>query len=45
VLCFIKLMKIKAKQLLPLILDFIESNFGQKDLKEFKKYFSIDVDH
>ena len=38
-------MKIEAQDLWPLILDFVETNFGEEDLKVFKKYFSIKINH
>lgn len=38
-------MKVQAEDLWPLILDFVETNFGEKDLKAFKKYFEIQIDH
>lgn len=38
-------MKVQAEDLWPLILDFVETNFGEDDLASFKKYFSLKVDH
>lgn len=38
-------MKVQAEDLWPLILDFVESNFGENDLEAFKKYFEISMDH
>ena len=35
-------MKIQAEDLWPLILDFVETYFGKKDLKRFKKFFELD---
>ena len=29
----------------PLILDFVETYFGEEDLAHFKKYFSLTIDH
>ena len=29
----------------PLILDFVETYFGEDDLASFKKYFSLKIDH
>ena len=37
-------MKVKAEQLLPLVLDFIGENYGKKDLKAFAKYFDLEID-
>ena len=30
---------------MPLILDFVETNFGEDDLASFKKYFNLKVDN
>ena len=38
-------MKVQAEDLWPLILDFVETNFGEEDLESFKKYFSLKIDH
>ena len=38
-------MKIKAENLWPLIMDFIEKFFGDDDLKSFVKYFDLDINH
>ena len=38
-------MKIEADDLWPLVLHFIESYFGEDDLKSFKKYFKLKIDH
>jgi hypothetical protein len=38
-------MKIEAEDLWPLVLDFIQSFFGEEDLDHFKKYFKLDIDH
>lgn len=38
-------MKVSADDLWPLILDFIESYFGEDDLDSFKKYFKVDIKH
>jgi ribosomal protein L12E/L44/L45/RPP1/RPP2 len=38
-------MKVQAEDLWPLILDFVETNFGEDDLESFKKYFGLKVDH
>jgi hypothetical protein len=38
-------MKIKAENLWPLILNFIEEYFGEEDLKAFKKYFELTIEH
>ena len=38
-------MKVEAEDLWPLILDFVESYFGEKDLEAFKKYFKVKMDH
>jgi len=29
----------------PLILDFVDTYFGEDDLSSFKKYFSLNIDH
>jgi hypothetical protein len=36
-------MKINAEHLLPLILDFLGSHFGEEDLQAFKDHFNITV--
>jgi hypothetical protein len=38
-------MKVEAEDLWPLILDFVETYFGEDDLKEFKKYFELKIKH
>ena len=38
-------MKIKAENLWPLILHFVEEYFGEDDLKAFKKYFELTIEH
>jgi hypothetical protein len=38
-------MKIKAENLWPLILHFVEEYFGEDDLKAFKKYFDLTIEH
>ena len=38
-------MKIKAENLWPLILHFVEEYFGVEDLKAFKKYFDLKIEH
>jgi hypothetical protein len=38
-------MKVQAEDLWPLILDFVEQNFGEEDLAGFRKYFSLKGDH
>ena len=38
-------MKVKAEDLWPLILDFVESYFGKEDLEAFKKYFDLNLKH
>ena len=38
-------MKVKAEDLWPLILDFVETYFGEDDLKAFKKYFELKINH
>jgi len=35
-------MKVQAENLWPLIMDFVETYFGEDDLKSFIKYFSLD---
>jgi nucleolin len=35
-------MKVKAENLWPLIMDFVETYFGEDDLNQFIKYFSLD---
>ena len=37
-------MKIKAEDLWPLVLDFIETYIGKDELKAFKKYFKVEVE-
>ena len=37
-------MKIKAENLWPLILHFVEEYFGNEDLEAFKKYFTLQID-
>ena len=37
-------MNIKAEEVWPLILDFIEQYVGKTELKAFKKYFKVKVD-
>ena len=37
-------MNIKAEEVWPLILDFIEQYVGKAELKAFKKYFKVKVD-
>lgn len=38
-------MKVQAEDLWPLILDFVEQNFGEDDLASFKKYFNLKIEH
>jgi hypothetical protein len=38
-------MKIKAENLWPLILHFVEEYFGDEDLTAFKKYFDLSIEH
>ena len=38
-------MKIKAENLWPLILHFVEEYFGEDDLKAFKQYFELTIEH
>ena len=38
-------MKVQAEDLWPLILDFVETYFGEDDLASFKQYFSLKIEH
>lgn len=38
-------MKISAEDLWPLILDFVDSYFGEDQFVEFKKHFELTMDH
>ena len=38
-------MKVEAEDLWPLILDFVETHFGEEDLASFKKYFKLKIAH
>ena len=38
-------MKVEAEDLWPLILNFVESYFGEEDLATFKKYFNLKMEH
>jgi hypothetical protein len=38
-------MQVQAADLWPVILDFVETNFGEDDLESFKKYFKLDINH
>ena len=38
-------MKVSPESLWPLLLHFIEEHFGAKDLKAFKKYFDLKIEH
>ena len=38
-------MKVEAEDLWPLILDFVETHFGEDDLASFKKFFKLKIAH
>ena len=38
-------MKVEAEDLWPLILDFVETHFGDEELESFKKFFKLKVAH
>lgn len=38
-------MKIKAENLWPLILGFVQDYFGEEDLAAFKTYFDLKIEH
>ena len=38
-------MKVEAEDLWPLILDFVETHFGEEELASFKKFFKLKVAH
>ena len=38
-------MKVKADDLWPLILDFVETYVGDDELEKFKKFFKLNIDH
>lgn len=38
-------MKVEAEDLWPLVLDFVETYFGEEELASFKKFFKLKINH